>query len=206
MAEKKEKAETKDKPDLNQKADKTIDNYVGYAMVAGFVPIPLADIIAVTAMQVAMVNELAKIYELEFNKEQARIIITSLVNTTIGATVGRVGASLLKGIPGIGTILGIGSQVILAGATTYAIGHVIKDHFRNNGNLDDFNVSEVTRRYKDFFERGKKVAKEKEQKMNDDEILATIEKLNKLKESGTISEEEFNKTKKDLLARLGKGK
>ena len=39
-------------------------------------------------------------------------------------------------------------------------------------------------------------------KPDKEDIFATIEKLNELKESGAISDEEFEKTKTDLLKKL----
>jgi len=41
-----------------------------------------------------------------------------------------------------------------------------------------------------------------EQKLSADEIMSTIEKLGKMKESGLITQEEFEAKKKDLLAKL----
>lgn len=43
---------------------------------------------------------------------------------------------------------------------------------------------------------------QQEQKMSADEIMATIEKLGKMKESGLISQEEFDTKKKELLSKL----
>jgi membrane protease subunit (stomatin/prohibitin family) len=40
------------------------------------------------------------------------------------------------------------------------------------------------------------------QKMSQDDVLATIEKLNKLKEAGALTQEEFDAKKKDLLSKL----
>ncbi len=39
-------------------------------------------------------------------------------------------------------------------------------------------------------------------KMSADEIMSTIEKLGKMKESGLITQEEFDAKKKDLLSKL----
>jgi membrane protease subunit (stomatin/prohibitin family) len=41
-----------------------------------------------------------------------------------------------------------------------------------------------------------------EKKPTQDEVLATIEKLAKLKEAGALTEEEFNTKKKELLSKL----
>lgn len=41
-----------------------------------------------------------------------------------------------------------------------------------------------------------------QQKESQEDILATIEKLAKLKDAGALTEEEFNAKKKDLLSKL----
>jgi membrane protease subunit (stomatin/prohibitin family) len=41
-----------------------------------------------------------------------------------------------------------------------------------------------------------------QKKESSEDVLATIEKLAKLKEAGAISEEEFNAKKKELLSKL----
>ena len=113
-----------------------------------------------------------------------------------------MGASALKIVPGIGTILGIGSQVILAGASTYAIGKIFQNHFQNDGNLFDFNVDSMISKFEEFLESGKIVAEEKQKNTDKNDILETIDKLKELKDKGVITEAEFNKTKKELLDKL----
>ncbi|MBD3425699.1 MAG: hypothetical protein GF409_00550 [Candidatus Omnitrophica bacterium] len=63
--------------------------------------------------------------------EKEKILITS------------AGASEARAVPGIGTLLGIGSQVILAGASTYALGKVFQYRFENDGTLYNFYVDEM---------------------------------------------------------------
>lgn len=77
------------------------------------------------------------------------------MGATPGSIIGRTGASALKAIPGIGTILGIGSQVVFAGASTYALGKVFQSHFDENGNLFNLNVDKMKDRFKGFMDNGK---------------------------------------------------
>jgi hypothetical protein len=69
--------------------------------------------------------------------------------------------------------------------------------------------AKAKKRYDEAFEQGKEVAetlkKEAEAKKNapaSEDVFTTLEKLGKLKESGVITEEEFEAKKKDLLSRI----
>jgi uncharacterized protein (DUF697 family) len=149
-----------------------------------------------------MLQQISKIYDVDFNSERGKSLVSSLLASTIGINLGRMGASVLKVVPGIGTILGIGSQVILAGASTYAIGKIFQNHFQNNGDLFNFDVDSMISKFEDFMEKGKKVAEDTQKSTNKTDILETIDKLKELRDKGVITEAEFNKTKKELLDKL----
>ena len=135
--------------------EKLISEHVGFSMVAGAIPIPVLDVLAVSAIQIDMLKQMAKIYEIDFDDEIGKSLVSSIVGSTIGTSIGRLGASAVKAIPGIGTILGIGSQVALAGVTTFAIGNVYNDHFSNHQPLKDFNLNNIKDAFDDFLKKGK---------------------------------------------------
>ena len=60
----------------------------------------------------------------------------------------------------------------------------------------------MKKKFEEFLNIGKKVAKDQQKNENKNDILATIEKLKELKDKGTISEEEFEKSKTELLGKL----
>lgn len=190
--------------ELEKKADLIINTHLGFAMVAGAIPVPVVDLIAVTAIQLDMLQQLADLYEVDFNNERGKSLVSALVGSAIGTTLGRMGASAVKSIPGIGTILGIGSQVVLSGATTFAVGKIFQSHFQNNGTLFDFNVDSMKIKFEEFLNIGKRVAEKKEKEQSEDDIILTIEKIKTLMDKGIISKEEFEKTKKELLNKLKK--
>jgi uncharacterized protein (DUF697 family) len=187
---------------IEEQSTKIINDHVTFSLIGGAIPIPVVDIAAVTAIQLDMIQKLAELHSVDFNKERVKSLISALVGATIGTSIGRIGASAVKAIPGIGTILGIGSQVIFSGATTYALGHVFSDHFAGKGTLFDFDVSKVKDPFLDMIQKGKEFCKDKEEATAKDDIIATISKLKTLKDSEIITEEEFEKTKKELLAKL----
>lgn len=180
-------------------ADEIIRKHVIFAMTAGAIPLPMADIVAVTAIQYDMIKQLAEFYGADYDSNRGKALASSLA----GAAVARIGSSLLKAIPGIGTALGIGSQVITAGATTYAMGSILDSHFQGKGTIDSFNMDSVKAEYNELLGKGKEYAKNLKKSFGREDIFETIEKLSQLKASGAITEEEFRQTKERLLTRIG---
>jgi len=186
----------------NSEHEKEIDNlikkHIIFSMTAGAIPIPLADIVAVTAIQLDMIKEIAEIYSVDYDKNKGKSLASSLA----GASFARFGASIIKAIPGVGTIVGLGTQVILSGASTYALGKIFDSHFLEEGDLFNFDTDSVKSTYNDLLKKGKDVAKGIKKDLKSEDTFETIEKLKELKESGAITEEEFESTKKKLLKKI----
>jgi len=178
--------------------DDIISNHVIFAMTAGAIPIPVADIVAVSAIQYDMIRQIAEFYKVDYDSNKGKALASSLA----GATVSRIGASALKAIPGVGTLLGIGSQMVMAGATTYALGMLFDSHFSTGKSLDNINFDSVKEQYKDLLTKGREYAKDLKKTFTKDDVFQTIEKLNQLKETGAITEEEFLRTKEKLLNKI----
>jgi len=158
-----------------------------YAAVGvGFIPLPLVDLAALTAVQLEMIYALSKAYGIEFKKDRVKSIITSLCGGA--ATVASVPmiSSLFKSIPIIGLPAGAASISIAGGASTYAIGWVFERHFRQGGTLCDFDVQEAKETFKAKVQEGKDfVSKMKPKKKTDDadivqasDVTDTMEEVN----------------------------
>lgn len=66
-------------------------NHVGFGMVAGAIPLPVVDIVAVTAIQMDMLSQLAKAYKVDFNLERGKSLASSIMGAGIDSFVGRFG-------------------------------------------------------------------------------------------------------------------
>jgi len=215
--------------DRSKQADNIIRNHVIWSMGAGMIPVLVADIFAVSALQLDMIRQLCKVYDIDFQETQGKAIVTSLTSSTLA----RVGAgSLVKLIPGIGSLLGGVTVSGFAGASTYALGEVFKKHFNSGGTILDFDPGRLKKYYQEKFEKGKKVAKDlsdkdvkveeeieeivedvteitaepksdsepvKSKKDSSEGVISRLRELGDLKSSGIITEEEFEKMKKKLL-------
>jgi uncharacterized protein (DUF697 family) len=198
-----------------EKANEIVRNSVGYAMSAGLVPVPILDIAGVSMVQLNMLRQLAGLYQINFMESLGKTCISAVV----GGSLARVGSSLFKFIPGIGTILGEISMAAFAGASTYAMGQVFIRHFKNGGTFEDFNTDLSKKIYEDELKKGKNmVAEVKDEQKNGKVKEATppatektekvedpfekIRKLAAMKAEGILTDEEFQKQKQRLLDQL----
>jgi uncharacterized protein (DUF697 family) len=195
-----------------EKANEIVRNSVGYAMGAGLVPIPLLDIAAVSGVQLNMLRQLAGLYQINFMESLGKNCISAVV----GGGLARVGSSLFKFIPGIGTILGEISMSGFAGASTYAMGQVFIRHFKNGGTFEDFNTDISKKMYQEELKKSKNVVTEVKEELNKETPLPVapvktdktedpfekIRKLAAMKAEGILTDEEFQKQKQRLLEQL----
>lgn len=214
-----------DKSQRAKHADTVVRNHVIWSMGASFlIPIPIADVFAVSALQLDMIRQLSRVYDIDFAETQGKAIITSLTSSTLA----RAGArSLIKLVPGLGTVIGGVTVSIFNGASTYALGEVFKRHFESGGTILDFDTERLKKVYKEKFEKGKKVVEEWRQEEqqakkegastvsedipesavpedavtddNKEDVLAKLRELGDLRDKGVISPEEFAEMKKKLI-------
>lgn len=185
-------------------ADSLIQTQVMVSMGAGLVPIPILDIAAVTAVQLDLVKQLSQVYGVQ---HQGGMIDKGLITALTGSIFARIGASFIKVIPVVGSMLGGVSMAIMSGASTYAVGQVFKRHFEAGGDFSNFNPATARNLFDEEYERGKHMAEEwKKEKKNgpsaSEDVLGKLKQLGELKAAGVISEEEFKKMKADLLAKM----
>ncbi len=148
-------------PSRKSQADRLIQQYMGWSCAGGLVPLPLMDIAAITAAQIQLVRELSALYGVPFKDHLGRNVVASLVGGVGSAAAGRgIFCSLLKAVPVIGTIGGLISVPIVAGAATYALGQVFIEHFEHGGTLLDFNPKPMRTFFETKYKEGQKVAKE----------------------------------------------
>lgn len=211
-----------DKDQKSAHADTVIKNHIVWAMGASFIPLPVIDVFAVSGLQLDMIKGLCRVYDVNFSETQGKAIVTSLTSSALA----RIGArSLIKLVPGIGSLIGGVTLSVFNGASTYALGEVFKQHFSAGGTFLDFDTERLKKYYREKFEKGKKVAeqikKEEESKIKktkkinvddvvveapanmdevaESDVLKRLSELGALKKEGIITEEEFEAMKKKLI-------
>jgi uncharacterized protein (DUF697 family) len=183
-------------------ANNVIKNHMIWSMGAGFIPVPFADFFAVSAIQLDMIRQLSKLYELDFAETKGKAFVTSLTSSGLAG----LGARAIKVIPGIGSVIGGVTLAVLSGASTYALGEVFKKHFETGGTFLDFDPSRLKKYYDEKFEKGKQLAQEIKEKQDKKEhdasssnMVEKLKELAQLKKEGLITEEEYEKMKKKLI-------
>lgn len=146
--------------DKSVQAEELIRKHSYAAAGVGLIPIPWVDFIGLTAIQLKMLNQLSKTYEVEFSEERGKAIIGSLVSGFLPVAIAQPVASFIKAIPLIGQTTGAVTMSILGGATTYAIGRVFNQHFASGGTFLDLDPSKVKAYFKEQFDVGRKVTAE----------------------------------------------
>ncbi len=126
----------------------------------GLVPLPLVDLVALTAMQIDMVRVLAKNYDVPFRRDAVKSIVSGLLGGVVPVSMAPTFGSVLKAVPIIGAPLGILSTSILGGAATYAIGKVFIMHFEAGGTILDFDPDAMNDYFMEKFNEGKQMVKD----------------------------------------------
>jgi len=177
-------------------ANRLVQDHVVYALAAGAIPVPLADVAAITAVQVDLIRALARVYGVTFDPATGKALVVALA----GASAVRIGASALKAVPGLGLVPGVIAQAGLAGASTYAIGQLFSAHFAQQGNLSDLDPESVRPHYQALLEKGKAFVQGLLKRGRSiEEITELLERLTQLRTQSTISEAELERLKSEIL-------
>jgi uncharacterized protein (DUF697 family) len=172
MNEKNIQAATPSKDELN----KLIRNHMIAAIGAGLVPFPVADLAAMTGVQINLVRKIASAFGVPFSQNAVKSLIGAIVGGAVPAYGAPSLASLAKVIPVAGSIIGFVAMPTLSVAMTYAVGHVFIQHFESGGTLLTFDVKKAGDLFKGLFKKGQEeaavMAKEGDQEGKDESQTA----------------------------------
>lgn len=143
---------------VREKVSKTIHRHVIFAMAVGLVPAPIIDLIGITAVQLAMVLRLTRMYHQSFYRDKGKHIIATLAGSSIPVSCGTSISSFVKTIPIVGHALGAAAMPVFAGASTYALGKIFVLHFESGGTILNLDPEAVKSYYADLFDEGKQVS------------------------------------------------
>ncbi len=205
------------------KAQPIIKRHVLFSMGAGFIPIPIVDIAAVTAIQLDMLRQLCKLYDQDYNDSSGKAFVGTIAGNTLSRIAAHTVGSVFKAVPIIGTALGGATVSAFSGATTYAIGQVVAQHFASGGSINEFDADELRDFYQKQFQKGKNIVEDWADKAEDikedveeeiqdaidnifeaeapveNETVKKLAKLEELKAAGLVTETEYKRIKKRIL-------
>lgn len=133
-----------DGKDKHAEAALVISTAVKWSAAAAIVPIPVADLLALTAVQVRMVRDIAKIYGVDWESETLKGVISALLGTLSSAAIsGSMLGSAIKVVPVGGTVMGSVGLAAFSSAATFAIGKIFVKHFEKGGTVSSFSAEAV---------------------------------------------------------------
>lgn len=133
-----------------QKAQEVTERNAVYAAGAGLIPVPIVDVAALSRVQVVLIRDICRIYEVDFKEHRLRTRIVALLSD-----VAALGA--LKTIPVLGALFAGVTTAAVGAASTYALGMVFIEHFEQGGTLLDFDPARFREAFQREFEKGKEV-------------------------------------------------
>jgi len=145
--------------DRIERAHKTIKTYMWWSAGAGLIPVPVVDLLAISGLQLKMISDISRLYEVPFHEYRGKAIIASLMGFVLphATACGMIG-SLLKAVPLVGALAGAPAMSIFSAASAWALGNVFIQHFESGGTFLDFDPEKVKVYYKKQFEEGKLIA------------------------------------------------
>jgi uncharacterized protein (DUF697 family) len=139
----------------DEQASQLVDRFSLWSGAAGLIPIPIVDVAVVGGVQIQMLRKLSEIYGVPFSDNMGKSVLASLAGSLIPASTATTTAmgvgSLMKGLPGVGTVIGALTMPAFSAGATYIIGKVFIQHFASGGTLLDFNPPD----YREFIKAQK---------------------------------------------------
>lgn len=140
-------------------ADNTIKNYVILAMGTGLIPSSIVDVVAITALEVKMIGDLARVYDFPVPHRLVRYkILISLIGSIGPVYLSVKMHSALKSVPLIGHAVYVGMLSITGGAAMYAVGKIFQRHYESGGTFLSSENSVLRNYFQEKYQEGKKVA------------------------------------------------
>lgn len=132
-------------------AKKVVERFALWSGLAGLIPLPFVDAATVGGVQIEMLRRISRIFDIPFSKNMGKALIAGLAGAMIPASSAVGAASVVKGMPVIGTAVGVVAMPGLSAGATYAIGMAFVQHFASGGTLLDFSPPD----YRDFIKAQK---------------------------------------------------
>jgi len=131
-------------------AEQTVKNWSTWAATAGLIPIPVFDLAAIGGLQVKMVRELCKIYDVPYKKETVQSLLGGLAGSTLTVLASSyLSAGLFRTIPYAGPVLSIVIQPGLAFVSTLALGRIFISEFESGQSLAGLTAETVSSAYRE---------------------------------------------------------
>jgi len=142
-------------------ADNTIKSYVILAMGTGLIPSALVDIAAITALEVKMIGDLARVYDFPVPHRLVRYkVLISLIGSIGPVYLSIKMHAALKSLPLIGYAVYVGMLSITGGAAIYAVGKIFQRHYESGGTFLSSENPVLRNHFRKKYREGKEIVPE----------------------------------------------
>jgi len=125
-------------------AQKIVARWSRWSVAVSFIPTPFVDMAAISGVQVRMIYELCKKYEVDFEHKAALAIASGVAGGAAVQTVaGVVAKQMVRFAPGVGPVFMFAVEPAISYVTTKAIGAAFISHFEADGRMHDFNPERI---------------------------------------------------------------
>lgn len=134
------------------------------AFSIGAIPLPGADIVPLTGLQVGLALKIAYIYNCKVSKEDIMSLMASTITGSVGKHLFKLGVQALKGLGWAGGPIGSGATAALGGtiaaSITYAFGWVCNVYYKSGMtiNLEELGIV-YKEMYENYFQKKKEIIK-----------------------------------------------
>lgn len=143
--------------DNTEAANNIVSKYTLYAAGAGLVPVPVVDVAALAAVNLAMLQDIAKHFGADFTDEWGKSTVAALLGGLTAASLAksRGAVQVLRVIPIVGQAMASVSMSLFGAAATYAVGRVFVAHFAGGGTMLSFDVQKAKQSVSEQYAKGK---------------------------------------------------
>ncbi len=150
---------------MEKKAMVVVTSSTAAAASVGLLPIPLADSITLIGIQVGMMVGINAVFKIDLKKDVIKSLIFGALGVSGVGTIGRaIFSSLVKVIPGVGSITGGILASVIGGTLTLSLGKAYIEVCKllKQGSLDLSDMNSVKETFKGIYKKEVKTASNKE--------------------------------------------
>lgn len=146
---------------MTLQADKIINRYTLVAAGVGVLPSPTINSVGIAALELVMIDELARNYNFPFPTKLAAVkILVSVVGSIGPVYFALKSKSAVSAIPIVGHLIASSIYSLTGAISVYAVGKLFQRHFESDGTLLSKDNKFLRKAFRHEYEKGSKIVPE----------------------------------------------